>query len=255
MRPHGADSLTVAVRGVRRPPGKIARPRGPAAVSEGRPPREPPPGLPAPPPAAAPTAPRTCGSREPSDAALLGELAAGGAAAGAAFTTLADRHAAAVYRVARRLLNDPADAEDVRQQAFLALLDAPEKAAGVTNARAWLCRCAAKNRLRAASRRRSRHAARAAVPPAPPDPAAAAEASEAAARLRAALDRLTPDQRAVLALRFDGGLTVAEAAAALDIPVGTAKDRGRVAVKRLRALWPNRGPRDDRRPAPRRLAG
>ena len=45
---------------------------------------------------------------------------------------------------------------------------------------------------------------------------------------------LSPDQRAVLALRYDAGLSFAEAAATLGVPVGTAKDRTRAAVRRLR---------------------
>ena len=166
---------------------------------------------------------------------------------GADLARLFQQHAAAVYRVAHRLLHDPADAADVRQHVFAALLADPDQLEGVVNPAAWLCRCAAnaaKNHARGESRRRARSRA---VParPAPPDPAVPAERAEAAARLRAALHGLTEDQRTVLALRFDGGLTVAEVAAHLNIPPGTAKDRGRRALARLRALLSDPGSRDE----------
>ena len=157
------------------------------------------------------------------------------------FETLAQRHAAVVYCIAHRITGSDADAQEVRQQVFLqALRDPP---AGVADWRAWLCRCAANaaaNHLRTAARRRNRH--RRATAPAPaPDPLAAAEAGDEAARLRAALEELTADQRAVLALRFDGGLTLSEVAAHLGVPVGTAKDRSRAAIARLRALLTDPG--------------
>ena len=153
------------------------------------------------------------------------------------------QHAAAVYRVAHRLLNDSAAAEDVRQHVFAALLADPSQLDGLANPAAWLCRSAAnaaKNYTRGESRRRARSRA---VPdrPAPPDPAVPAERAEEAARLRAALHELTEEQRVVLALRFDGGLTLAEVAEQLAIPVGTAKDRGRRALARLRILLADPG--------------
>ena len=147
-------------------------------------------------------------------------------------------HAAAVYRVAHRLLGDPADAEEVRQQLFADLLAGPAVLNGVTNVRAYLCRCAANaaaNRVRSAARRRRRDA-QALPPTSPPPPGAAAEAADEAARLWAALKNLTPAQREVLSLRFDAGLTLTETASALSIPVGTAKDRSRSALARLRVL-------------------
>ena len=51
------------------------------------------------------------------------------------------------------------------------------------------------------------------------------EATEARAVLEPAFVRLTPDQRAVLALHYSLGFSIADAADALGIPVGTAKSR------------------------------
>jgi RNA polymerase sigma factor (sigma-70 family) len=50
----------------------------------------------------------------------------------------------------------------------------------------------------------------------------------------AAFDRLAPDDRAILALRFYQDLEIPDAAAALGIPLGTAKSRLHRAIGRLR---------------------
>ncbi len=58
-----------------------------------------------------------------------------------------------------------------------------------------------------------------------------------------ALDRLPADQRRVLDLIYRGGLTFAETARALRMPVGTVKSRVHSALSALRALFgPTGGP-------------
>jgi RNA polymerase sigma-70 factor (ECF subfamily) len=52
--------------------------------------------------------------------------------------------------------------------------------------------------------------------------------------LMAAFDRLSADDRAILALRFYADLEIPDAAAALGIPLGTAKSRLHRALGRLR---------------------
>ena len=159
------------------------------------------------------------------------------------------QHAAAVYRVARRLLNDPADAEDVRQHVFAALLADP----GATRRRGGPRRVALPVRRQRRQKSRPRR-----VPPPraahldrhdhrdpPPDPALPAERADEAARLRRALAELSEQQRAILALRFDGGLSLAAVAAHLNVPPTTARDRCRAAVDRLRALLSDPGSRDE----------
>ena len=178
-----------------------------------------------------------------SDADLLAAVRDGGDGRDEAFAELCDRHGAALYRVAHRIAGNPADAADARQQALLALLRTPP--ADDANVGGWLRRCAANAAVslaRSHARRRRRHAARS--PPAPPpDPAAAAETNEEAARLAATLAALPPDRRALLALRYDGGLTVAETAAALNLPPATAADRLRRTLRDLQtALTPPPSP-------------
>jgi RNA polymerase sigma factor (sigma-70 family) len=71
-----------------------------------------------------------------------------------------------------------------------------------------------------------------------PGPADADEAATLVTRLtmREALMRLGPRQRAVLVLRFFEDLTEVEAAAVLDVSVGTVKSQTARALARLREI-------------------
>ena len=53
--------------------------------------------------------------------------------------------------------------------------------------------------------------------------------------LLGAYDRLGPEERTILALRFFADLEVPDVAAALGVPLGTAKSRLHRAIGRLRA--------------------
>lgn len=57
-----------------------------------------------------------------------------------------------------------------------------------------------------------------------------------AERLRSCLARLSEDERALLALRFDEGFSIEEIAGMLDVPEGTVKSRLHYAKQRLRTL-------------------
>ena len=191
----------------------------------------PPPPLAVPKPAPTATDPPTL----PADRAAWGRLCGGNEEeAAAALADLAGRHAASVYRIAHRVTGRGADAEEVRQAVFAAVW--ADRPAGVRDPGAYLRKAAANaaaNRVRAESRRRTRHRTRPRPDP-PADPATAAEHADEAARLRAALSRLPPDDRALLALRFDGGLSFPRIADALAVPPTTARDRCRKALAALR---------------------
>jgi RNA polymerase sigma-70 factor (ECF subfamily) len=66
------------------------------------------------------------------------------------------------------------------------------------------------------------------------EPAAALAASEAAARLHAALDRLSPAQQRVLLLRYYGQLSFSEIAESLGCPLNTALSHCQRGLKMLR---------------------
>lgn len=72
-------------------------------------------------------------------------------------------------------------------------------------------------------------------PDAVDDPEAAAAAADRDAQVRDAMRDLPDDQRDVVRMAFFVGMTQAEMAEALDVPLGTIKSRMRLALGRLRA--------------------
>ncbi|MDO9706814.1 sigma-70 family RNA polymerase sigma factor [Paracraurococcus lichenis] len=156
---------------------------------------------------------------EASDATLMRWAAAGDRAA---FGVLVERHGERALRIALRVLHDPAEAEEVAQEAFLRAWQA---AAGFDPARAqfttWLHRIVLnlaidRTRRRAAAPEAGGAALLALADPGP-GPEAAAAAAEDRAALAAALAQLPARQRAAIALAYEEGLSGAEAAAALDV--------------------------------------
>ncbi len=72
--------------------------------------------------------------------------------------------------------------------------------------------------------------------PESPDPARLAEERLMMADIRAAMARLTQDQRDVLSLRFFGGLSSRETAAILDKRDGAVREMQRAALEKMRGL-------------------
>jgi RNA polymerase sigma factor (sigma-70 family) len=139
-----------------------------------------------------------------------------------------------VVRIATRVLGDPIRAEDVAQDAFLALHR--RHCSDQAWAGGWVCTAAAHMALNVLrSERRRGHRERLAAPVAdPPDPAAAVERADDGRALRAALSRLPQRAATVLVLRHSG-LSYAEVAAAMDVKqadVGTMLRRAESALRK-----------------------
>jgi RNA polymerase sigma factor (sigma-70 family) len=158
-----------------------------------------------------------------------------------AFEMLVERHAADTYRLAAAIVGTD-DAADVAQESFVAAWQQLSRLRDVDAFTPWLRRITV-NRARNWLRTRGRRP-RAAIVLEGDEGASIADpgsdfraAAEARAILEPAFESLTPDQRAVLALHYTLGLSIADAAEALGIRVGTAKSRlsGGLAVLR-RAL-------------------
>lgn len=150
-----------------------------------------------------------------------------------AFEALYRRHRDFVLRVARRFTRDRDLALDALQETFTYLLGKfPPGGSGLTlTARLQtLLYPAAKNAAITAARKARRVAGSGEVEldelPAdtPPDQGP----------IDAALANLSPERREVLTLRFVDDLSLAEIAAALDVPLGTVKSRLHLALKELR---------------------
>jgi len=174
---------------------------------------------------------------------------------------LVDRYGGWVYRVVRRLLDDPRDAEEVAQDVFLTVARKIETFRGEAAFSSWLYRIA----MNAAYQRlRARRARPAEVPLEPllpvfddrgrfagpvvdwsaqlEDPAVA---TEARAALEQGLARLPEDYRVVVLLRDVEGLSNEDVAGILGLSVLAVKSRlhrARLALRRvLTELWASPG--------------
>lgn len=157
-----------------------------------------------------------------------------------AFAELYDAVAARVHGLAVRVVRDPAQAEEVAQEAFLEIWKNsgrfdPAKGSPL----GWLLTIVHRksvDRVRSAEAATRRDATyhHQNQPVEHDTTAEAAQASLEARRVRAALASLTPIQREALELAYFGGYTHTEVATMLDLPVGTAKTRIRDGLIRLR---------------------
>jgi RNA polymerase sigma factor (sigma-70 family) len=160
---------------------------------------------------------------EPTDTELLARFAHERDAG--AFELLVWRHATLVLQVCRAVLRDRHEAEDAAQAVFLALARQARSVGKSGSAAGWLFRVARRVAFRASRRR-----APAALPtdefdalPAP-EPAAAPD-PDSERVLHEEIARLAEPYRAVVLLCFFEGLTHAEAARRLGVPVGTVAGR------------------------------
>ncbi|MGC4092824.1 MAG: sigma-70 family RNA polymerase sigma factor [Polyangiaceae bacterium] len=171
-----------------------------------------------------------------SDTALLQRMARGDSLA---LGLLYERHAPRLSALARQILGQPQEAEDLLHDVFLEVW---RHAADYVEARgsvwSWLC---VRTRSRAIDRRRAapRSLSLDAFDANTRDLLGFVEAEfEAGApdrgKLRAALASMSRDEREVLSLGYFEGLSSSEIAERIRIPIGTVKSRTRGALAKLR---------------------
>ena len=158
-----------------------------------------------------------------------------------ALSALYDQTSSLVYGVALRVLANPADAEEITIDVYTQVW---RTAANFENTRgsvtAWLimlARSRAIDRIRSRATRMRRETPvveAAAIPDAGDNPEAVTEAGQRQARVRAAMAGLPQDQRKVVELAFFSGLSHAELAERLQLPLGTVKTRIRSSMMKLR---------------------
>ncbi|HLX07353.1 MAG TPA: sigma-70 family RNA polymerase sigma factor [Thermoanaerobaculia bacterium] len=161
-----------------------------------------------------------------------------------ALAELYDRFAPVLLALARRILGNHADAEEVLQEVFIQVWNRGERYDPArSSVSTWLVligRSRAIDRLR--SRRvveRTREAATEAAPAAgalhtSPEALENVWNQERHERVRRELAVLPPEQREVLEMAFYEGLTQSEIAAKAGLPLGTVKTRTLLAMKKLR---------------------
>ena len=164
-----------------------------------------------------------------------------------AFEMLVERHAAETYRLAAAIVGE-ADARDATQEVFIVAWQQLPRLREPGAFPSWLRRiCVNRCRNWLRDRRGSRRgtsldAHEALAGPMRDQRRDFRGAVEARAVLEPAFERLSPDQRAVLALHYSMGYSIAETADALGLSPGTAKSRLSAALGVLRrAIGPLEG--------------
>jgi RNA polymerase sigma-70 factor (ECF subfamily) len=157
-----------------------------------------------------------------------------------AFAELYDLTASRVHGLARRVVRDPAQAEEVAQEAYLEIWRQSARFdASRGSALAWMLTIVhrrAVDRVRSAESAQERDHRYAAVGDGPEYDVVDEEVTTRmeSARVRRALDSLTEVQREAVTLAYYGGYTHREVADLLDVPLGTVKTRMRDGLIRLR---------------------
>ena len=158
-----------------------------------------------------------------------------------AIAELFDRYSGMLTALSLRILNDPADVEEILQETFLQVWNqAGRYDAKRSSVSTWLVLIA---RSRSIDRLRSRQvklrtaaAARQENPDIHTSPKGVSNVlkQERRMRLQEEMAKLPEEQRQVLELAFYGGMTQSEIAEQTRIPLGTVKTRTLLAMKKLR---------------------
>ena len=168
------------------------------------------------------------------DRVLVDRLCRGEAAA---LDDLYDSYAGFVHGLALRVIGDRQAAEDVTQEVFVAMWEAPDRFDATRGSlRGFLAtlthrRAVDAIRREEARRRREVRVSEATRPA--PDLAEAIMRSDDWARVRSAVALLPDAQRRALELAYFRGRTYRQVADELGIPEGTAKSRLRLALQRV----------------------
>jgi RNA polymerase sigma-70 factor (ECF subfamily) len=147
-----------------------------------------------------------------------------------AFGELVRRHNAAVRGLLMRMGADPSTADDVAQDAFLTAFSRIAEFRGEGAFAGWVKRIASRHYVRGWRRRNGE------VLGAAPEEESTAGEGAAASRidLDEALRSLSPAERMCVSLCYGAGLSHAEAAEALDAPLGTVKSHVKRGLDKLR---------------------
>lgn len=156
------------------------------------------------------------------DAALVGLARSGNADA---FEELVRRHQVGVFRIAIRMLGDPADAEDAAQEAFLQAWRGLPQFRLQSTFSTWIYRIITNRCLNLRRARRPSQPLRWDRESPEPSPDQSAHAREQLAALSRAILELTSEQRAAFVLRHLEGCTYEAIAEILGISRAAVKSR------------------------------
>jgi RNA polymerase sigma-70 factor (ECF subfamily) len=158
-----------------------------------------------------------------------------------AFETLYRRHRGPLHRFLLRLSGNVAEAEEVFQDAWLAVIRSAERYEPTGRFAAYLFAIAHRRAIdhgRRGGRRRALDTAAAELEAVrvEPDPEQLAAAGDLGRALLTAVERLPLEQREAFLMQAEGGLTLEEIAEATSVQRETVKSRLRYANRSLRAV-------------------
>jgi RNA polymerase sigma-70 factor (ECF subfamily) len=175
--------------------------------------------------------------RAGSDSDLIGRARAGDERA---FRDLVERYEPQVAATVVGMLGPGDEAEDVGQETFIRLYRSLERFRGESSLGTYVTRIAINLSLTALKRRKrwtsrfvSQDHREREFPEASWDPRGVLDSEETACTVRAAVERLAPNHRAVVVLRMIDGYSTRETAEILGIPAGTVMSRLARAMDRL----------------------
>ena len=154
-----------------------------------------------------------------------------------ALAELYDRHSRLMFTVIARIVRDRAEAEEILQEAFLAVwTKAATYDAALGSPVGWLVRLARNRAIDhfRTSAVRARTAESVEAPPIGDNPEQAASRNQERRRVRSALDTLPDEQRVLIEQAYFRGMTHSELAEAFSLPLGTVKTRVRAGMQALR---------------------
>jgi len=151
------------------------------------------------------------------------------------FDVLYHRYNVSLYNYILRLIHRPHVAEEILQEVFLAVWEGAGRFKGRAKVKTWLFRIAHYQAVSWLRRKREVLTDDGELPdrPVPPRTESQVIASWQTDTVRTALDKLSPEHRAVLELAFFHEMSYAEIAEVLECPVGTVKSRMSYARRNL----------------------
>jgi RNA polymerase sigma factor (sigma-70 family) len=145
-----------------------------------------------------------------------------------------------VWSIARRFVDNHADAEDAVQEVFVDLWRHAARFDPAMASESTFVGTVARRRLIDRRRRQARRPETVSIAAEPAaataSPVERLETLEQGRQAREMLDRLRPEQRQVLELSIDQGMSQQEIAATTKLPLGTVKTHTRRGLARLRTL-------------------
>jgi RNA polymerase sigma-70 factor (ECF subfamily) len=177
---------------------------------------------------------------------LLERIAAGEAAA---IDECIDRYRGLIWSLVRRHLRQPADAEDVVQEVFIAIWRNAARFDSRIASESTFITMIARRRLIDRQRKQSRRIEASALVDEPVGRSAAheslLESSEYANRAREMMGRLREEEQKVLQMAYLDGFSQSQIAEATELPLGTVKTHTRRGLDRLRKLLETAAPAEE----------